>query len=62
MAVAGVSLTVNAVDDAGFAVSLIPHTLAHTTLGTLAPGAAVNLEVDTIARYVERLLAFPAPT
>lgn len=52
----GVSLTVNAVDDEGFAVNLIPHTLAHTTLGTLRDGDAVNLEVDGIARYVERLL------
>lgn len=52
----GVSLTVNAVDDDGFQVNLIPHTLAHTTLGSLRAGDAVNLEVDTVARYVERLL------
>ncbi|WP_334134556.1 riboflavin synthase [Tepidimonas sp.] len=57
----GVSLTVNTVadhaDGCEFAVNLIPHTVAHTTLGTLVPGAPVNLEVDMIARYVERLLA-----
>lgn len=58
VAVDGVSLTVNAVDDVGFAVNLIPHTLVHTTLGALAPGAAVNIEVDQIARYAERLLAY----
>lgn len=52
----GVSLTVNEVDDAGFAVGLIPHTLGVTTLGALERGDAVNLEVDLIARYVERLL------
>lgn len=56
IAVDGVSLTVNAIDEAGFAVNLIPHTMARTTLGALRPGDAVNLEVDTIARYVERLL------
>lgn len=54
----GTSLTVNAVDHDGFTVNLIPHTLAHTTLGTLAPGDPVNLEVDQVARYVERLLAW----
>ena len=52
----GVSLTVNAVDNAGFEVNLIPHTLLHTALGETAVGAAVNLEVDLVARYVERLL------
>jgi len=51
----GVSLTVNAVTGSRFAVNLIPHTLAVTTLGRLASGARVNLEVDLIARYVERL-------
>ncbi len=56
IAVSGVSLTVTAVDDTGFGVSLIPTTLAATTLGALAPGDAVNLEVDVIAKYVERLL------
>ena len=53
----GVSLTVNGVAGARFAVNLIPHTLAVTTLGALAPGARVNLEVDLVARYVERLAA-----
>ena len=53
----GVSLTVNAVDDAGFEVALVPHTLAHTAFGGTAVGDAVNLEVDMLARYVERLLS-----
>lgn len=52
----GVSLTVNAVEDHEFEVNLIPHTLAETTLGRLARGARVNLEVDLLARYIERLL------
>jgi riboflavin synthase len=52
IAVQGVSLTVNTVDGARFAVNLIPHTLAVTTLAQLAPGDRVNLEVDVIARYV----------
>jgi riboflavin synthase len=53
----GVSLTTNSVDGASFSINLIPHTLAATTLGRLAPGSRVNLEVDLIARYCERLLA-----
>ena len=53
----GVSLTVNEVDDAGFEVALIPHTVAHTAFHALREGDAVNLEVDLLARYVERLLA-----
>jgi riboflavin synthase len=57
IAVQGVSLTVNGVDGARFHVNLIPHTLALTTLRALAPGARVNLEIDLIARYVERLAA-----
>ncbi|MFT3962207.1 riboflavin synthase [Propionivibrio sp.] len=52
----GVSLTTNAVDGACFSINLIPHTLAATTLGGLQPGARVNLEIDLIARYVERML------
>jgi riboflavin synthase len=56
IAVDGVSLTVAALDDAGFAVALIPHTLAETTLGNLAAGDEVNLEADVLAKYVERLL------
>ncbi len=52
----GASLTVADVDDDGFAVALIPHTLAVTTLGVRHPGDTVNLEVDVLAKYVERLL------
>jgi riboflavin synthase len=51
----GVSLTVNEVDGAKFSVNLIPHTLEVTTLGALAVGVRVNLEIDLLARYVERL-------
>ena len=53
----GVSLTVNRVRGASFEVNLIPHTLKVTTLARLAPGSRVNVEVDLIARYVERMLA-----
>jgi riboflavin synthase len=56
IAVDGASLTVAALDDAGFAVALVPHTLAATTLGSLTPGGEANLEVDLVAKYVERLL------
>jgi riboflavin synthase len=52
----GVSLTVNAVDGARFGVNIIPHTWAVTTLGGLRPGDRVNIEVDTMARYVARIL------
>jgi len=55
IAIDGVSLTVNAVDGNSFEVNLIPHTLASTTLQHLQPGARVNLEVDLLARYIERL-------
>jgi riboflavin synthase len=57
VAVDGVSLTTNAVERARFTVHLIPHTLVMTTLGALATGDVVNLEVDIVARYVERLHA-----
>ncbi len=57
IAIDGTSLTVAAVDHEGFAVALIPHTLAATTLGLLEPGDPVNLEVDVLAKYVERLTA-----
>ena len=57
IAVDGVSLTVNAVDGARFECNIIPHTLAATTLRTLVRGARVNLEVDMMARYIERMLA-----
>jgi riboflavin synthase len=56
IAVDGVSLTVADVDETGFAVALVPHTLEVTTLGRLQPGDRVNLEVDILAKYVERLL------
>jgi riboflavin synthase len=52
----GVSLTVNSVEGRRFSVCLIPHTLEVTTLGTLEPGGCVNLEVDLVARYLERLV------
>jgi riboflavin synthase len=55
VAVNGVSLTVNAVDAARFEINLIPHTLAATTLHALRPAMNVNIEVDMLARYVERL-------
>jgi riboflavin synthase len=51
----GVSLTIAALDDGGFAVALVPHTLEATTLAELAPGEPVNLEVDVLAKYVEKL-------
>ena len=53
----GVSLTVNEVDDAGFEVALIPHTVANTRFAQTRVNDAVNLEIDLVARYVERLLA-----
>ena len=56
IAVDGVSLTVSAVGDGWFEVSLIPETLERTTLGEAAPGRSVNLEVDLVAKYVERLV------
>jgi len=61
VAIDGVSLTVNEVadgDDTRFSVNLIPHTQAVTTLGDLQQGASINLEVDLMARYVQRMLAF----
>jgi riboflavin synthase len=56
VALNGVSLTVFDCSARGFTVSLVPHTLRHTTLGRLRPGARLNLETDMLARYVERLL------
>jgi riboflavin synthase len=57
----GVSLTVNRIADSAagceFSINLIPHTVEHTTLGTLVAGSPVNLEIDTVARYVERMLS-----
>jgi riboflavin synthase len=59
----GVSLTVNRVIDSAqgceLSINLIPHTLENTTLGALGPGSRVNLEIDLIARYVERMLTAP---
>ena len=57
IALDGVSLTVNEVDETGFGVNIISHTRRHTTFGGLAEGDRVNFEVDTIARYVDRLMA-----
>jgi riboflavin synthase len=56
IAIAGVSLTVNSVDGDGFSVAIIPHTRDHTTLGDLAIGDRVNLEVDILAKHVEKLV------
>jgi riboflavin synthase len=61
VALSGVSLTVTWVSDEGFGVSLIPTTLAATTLGRLVPGDVVNVEVDVLAKYVERLLTAGVP-
>ncbi len=55
VAVNGISLTVNEVEDCEFGVNIIPHTLENTDLSGLEPGAAVNIEIDTVARYVARL-------
>ena len=56
IAIEGISLTVNAVADCEFDVNIVPHTAAVTTLGRYRPGQPVNLEVDLLARYLERLL------
>jgi riboflavin synthase len=61
VAVEGVSLTVAAVDESGFEIALIPHTLAETTLSELTPGSRVNLELDVLAKYVEKLLPGTMP-
>ena len=59
MTVDGVSLTVNSVEDSAdasvFWINVIPHTQAMTTLGALAPGQAVNIEIDVLARYLQRM-------
>lgn len=55
----GVSLTVNAVEDAAFEVALVPHTVANTAFASAKPGDPVNLEVDLVARYLERLRTAP---
>ena len=56
IAIDGVSLTVNAVQGRRFTVNIIPHTLAVTSLGALKPGDPVNIEIDTMARYISRLI------
>jgi riboflavin synthase len=61
IAVDGVSLTVSDIGDSWFAVSLIPETLERTTLGAAEPGRTVNLEVDVLAKYVEKSVARMAP-
>jgi riboflavin synthase len=61
IAVDGVSLTVAGLDDEGFEIALIPHTLAVTTLGRLEPGDEVNLEADVLGKVVERLVAARLP-
>ena len=57
IALQGVALTIAALAKDGFEIALVPHTLAATTLGSLRPGDAVNLEVDVLAKYVEKLVA-----
>jgi riboflavin synthase len=57
VALDGVSLTVNEVSGMQFGINLVPHTLEATTFHSLAPGRALNLEVDMLARYVQRMLA-----
>ena len=57
VAVDGISLTVAGVEDTGFSIAVIPHTQQVTTLGLREIGESVNLEVDVVAKYVERLLA-----
>jgi riboflavin synthase len=56
IALDGVSLTIAGLDDEGIEVALVPHTLGQTTLGSRAPGDFVNVEVDILAKYVERLI------
>ncbi len=60
VALNGVSLTVNEVEGRTFGVNIIPHTRSHTTFGTMRPGDFVNLEIDTLARYVARLAEYAA--
>jgi riboflavin synthase len=62
IAIDGVSLTVAALHEHALEVALVPHTLEVTTLGTASPGDSVNLEVDVLAKYVERLVGATLPT
>ncbi|MGV6807740.1 MAG: riboflavin synthase [bacterium] len=57
IAVDGTSLTVNKVDGAAFDLNIVPHTMEHTVMGDYQPGSRVNLEVDLVARYLERMLS-----
>ena len=59
VALDGVSLTVNEVEDDCFGINIIPHTQSQTTFGEAQPGARVNLEIDVLARYVARLIEVP---
>jgi riboflavin synthase alpha subunit len=61
ISVEGVSLTIAGLDEQGFAIALVPHTLEVTTLGALTPGDAVNLEADVLAKYVEKLVGANDP-
>ena len=61
IAIDGISLTVNRVEDYGFAIALIPHTVDHTTLANKPVGSKVNLEVDMIGKYVEKLVGGYGP-
>ena len=61
IAVDGISLTVTECDDSTFGVSVVKYTLEHTNLGWRGPGDVVNLEVDILAKYVEKLLSFRGP-
>ena len=56
IALDGVSLTVNEVDGSRFALNIIPHTAEQTTLAGIAPGRAVNIEIDILARYIGRMM------
>lgn len=62
IAIDGISLTVNEATETGFVVNIIPHTLAETNLGDRRPGDSVNIEIDMLARYVARQLAFRSET
>ena len=53
----GVSLTINSVEDSEFSVNIVPHTFSHTIIGDYKLNQKVNIEIDTIARYVERLVS-----
>ena len=57
----GVSLTINSVEDSKFSVNIVPHTLSHTIIGDYKLNQKVNIEIDTIARYVERLVSLSHP-